>query len=44
MRLYSRIENGKVDVQLSTFLRIVEGLGLQLKLVPTNKDIALASH
>ena len=31
----SRIENGKVDVQLSTFLRIIKGLGLQLKLVPT---------
>ena len=29
----SRIENGKVDVQLSTFLRVIEGLGLQLKLV-----------
>ena len=40
----SRIENGKVDVQLSTFLRLVDGLGLQLKLVSTNKDIALVSH
>lgn len=29
----SRIENGKIDVQLSTFLRVIEGLGLQLKLV-----------
>ena len=29
----SRIENGKVDVQLSTFLKVIEGLGLQLKLV-----------
>lgn len=29
----SRIENGKIDVQLSTFLRIIEGLGLKLKLV-----------
>ena len=26
----SRIENGKVDVQLSTFLKIVEGLGLTM--------------
>lgn len=26
----SRIENGKVDVQLSTFLKLVEGLGLRL--------------
>lgn len=26
----SRIENGKVDVQLSTFLKIIEGLGLRL--------------
>lgn len=26
----SRIENGKVDVQLSTFLKIIEGLGLKL--------------
>ena len=40
----SRIENGKVDVQLSTFLRLVEGLGLQLKLVPNSKDIALVSY
>jgi HTH-type transcriptional regulator / antitoxin HipB len=31
----SRIENGKIDIQLSTFLRIVEGLGLQLKIVPS---------
>ena len=29
----SRIENGKIDVQLSTFLRVLEGLGLGLKLV-----------
>lgn len=29
----SRIENGKIDVQLSTFLRVIDGLGLQLKLV-----------
>ena len=29
----SRIENGKIDVQLSTFLRMLEGLGLELKLV-----------
>lgn len=40
----SRIENGKIDVQLSTFLRIVQGLGLQLKLVPTDKEIALVNH
>jgi DNA-binding XRE family transcriptional regulator len=26
----SRVENGKVDVQLSTFLKLVEGLGLRL--------------
>ncbi|MFN3381622.1 MAG: helix-turn-helix transcriptional regulator [Runella zeae] len=26
----SRIENGKVDVQLSTFLKIIEGLGLKI--------------
>lgn len=26
----SRIENGKVDVQLSTFLKIIEGLGLRV--------------
>ena len=26
----SRIENGKVDVQLSTFLKIIEGLGLRM--------------
>ena len=26
----SRIENGKVDVQLSTFLKISEGLGLRV--------------
>ena len=26
----SRIENGHVDVQLSTFLKIVEGLGLKV--------------
>ena len=26
----SRIENGRVDVQLSTFLKIVEGLGLKV--------------
>jgi HTH-type transcriptional regulator / antitoxin HipB len=32
----SRIENGKIDVQLSTFLRVLEGLGLQLKLVALN--------
>ncbi len=32
----SRIENGKVDVQLSTFLKIIQGLGLQMKLVPTH--------
>ena len=31
----SRIENGKVDIQLSTFLKIIQGLGLQMKLVPT---------
>ena len=31
----SRIENGKVDVQLSTFLKIIKGLGLQMQLVPT---------
>jgi HTH-type transcriptional regulator / antitoxin HipB len=29
----SRIENGKIDVQLSTFLRVIDGLGLELKLV-----------
>ena len=29
----SRIENGKIDIQLSTFLRVVEGLGMELKLV-----------
>ena len=29
----SRIENGKVDVQLSTFLKMIQGLGLQMKLV-----------
>ena len=44
MRLYSRIENGKIDVQLFTFLRIIQGLGLQLKLVPTDKEIALVNH
>ena len=32
----SRIENGKVDIQLSTFLKIIQGLGLQMKLVPTH--------
>lgn len=26
----SRIESGKVDVQLSTFLKIIQGLGLRL--------------
>lgn len=26
----SRVENGKVDIQLSTFLKIIEGLGLQI--------------
>ena len=26
----SRIENGRVDIQLSTFLKIVEGLGLKV--------------
>ncbi len=26
----SRIENGKVDVQLSTFLKLIEGLGLRV--------------
>jgi len=26
----SRIENGRVDVQLSTFLKIVDGLGLRM--------------
>jgi len=26
----SRIENGKVDGQLSTFLKLVEGLGLKV--------------
>ncbi|AYQ35806.1 helix-turn-helix transcriptional regulator [Runella sp. SP2] len=26
----SRIENGKVDVQLSTFLKIIQGLGLRV--------------
>jgi HTH-type transcriptional regulator / antitoxin HipB len=29
----SRIENGKIDIQLSTFLRVIEGLGMELKLV-----------
>ena len=29
----SRIENGTVDMQLSTFLRILEGLGKRMKLV-----------
>ncbi|MFN0204343.1 MAG: helix-turn-helix domain-containing protein [Bacteroidia bacterium] len=30
----SRIENGKVDVQLSTFLKVLHGLGLKLTIVP----------
>lgn len=29
----SRIENGKVDVQLSTFLKIIQGLGFPWKLL-----------
>lgn len=28
----SRIENGKADIQLSTFLKILEGLGLKMVL------------
>ena len=34
----SRIENGKVDVQLSTFLKLIKGLGLQMQLVPKEQD------
>lgn len=30
----SRIENGKVDIQLSTLLKILEGLGLRMSIVP----------
>jgi HTH-type transcriptional regulator / antitoxin HipB len=30
----SRIENGKVDVQLSTFLKVLHGLGLSFSIVP----------
>lgn len=29
----SRIENGKVDVQLSTFIKLLHGIGLDLKLI-----------
>lgn len=30
----SRVENGKVDVQLSTFIKLLDGIGLELRLVP----------
>ena len=30
----SRVENGKVDVQLSTLLKILDGLGLRMSIVP----------
>jgi DNA-binding XRE family transcriptional regulator len=30
----SRIENGKVDVQLSTFLKMLSGLNLSIKIEP----------
>ncbi len=30
----SRVENGKVDVQLSTFLKMLRGVGLELTLTP----------
>ena len=30
----SRIENGKVDIQLSTFLKMLNGLGLSFSIVP----------
>jgi HTH-type transcriptional regulator/antitoxin HipB len=29
----SRVENGKVDVQLSTFIKLLHGIGLDLKLI-----------
>ncbi len=31
----SRIENGKVDIQLSTFLKILYGLGLDIAIIQT---------
>jgi len=30
----SRVENGKVDVQLSTFLKIIHSLGLEVDIKP----------
>lgn len=34
----SRIENGKVDVQLSTFLKMLHGLGLSFSIVPNTEN------
>ena len=30
----SRIENGKSDIQLSTLMKVLDGLGLQIQFVP----------
>ena len=33
----SRVENGKVDVRLSTFLKLLRGVGLEFELTPRSK-------